>query len=222
MKNFNYKREIILWLLLIIPIIYIIYIWGQLPDRIAIHFDLRGTPNGWGGRWSTLISPLVSIFTYLLLLFLPLIDPKRADDYDFTSMFYKIRVTLVIFMSAISIFITYNAIYNISEHGIGRLMPVAVFLLLSVLGNFMINIKPNWFVGIRTPWTLSSDTVWRRTHQVVGRLWFYGGLASAVLCLCPANKWTSKLILVFILGSAVFAFGYSFWLYKKEKTGNKT
>ena len=217
MKNINYKTELILWLMLVAPIIYGIYVWGQLPDHIAIHFDLKGTPNGWGGRWAIFLTPVISIFTYALLLFLPQVDPKRTEDYEYTSMFSKIRVAVVIFLSAISVFITYNAISPFSELGIGRLMPVVAFLFISVFGNFMINIKPNWFIGIRTPWTLSSDTVWRRTHQVVGRLWFYGGLVCAILCFCPANKWTSALILAFLIGSVVFAFVYSFLLYKQEQ-----
>ena len=81
----------------------------------------------------------------------------------------------------------------------------------------MINIKPNWFIGIRTPWTLSSDNVWRRTHQLFGRVWFYGGLLCAAISFFAPEEWTVALILIFALGSAIAAFGYSFWLYKKEK-----
>jgi hypothetical protein len=188
-----------------------------VPDRVAIHFDLHGTANGWGGKWSVFILPVTNIATYLLILFLPLIDPKRMNNDDFTSMFYKIRLVLVFFFCLFSMFIAYIAVHGSTDHTASRWIPIATFLLLSILGNFMINIKPNWFIGIRTPWTLSSDTVWRRTHQVFGRLWFYGGLACAALSFYASDVWTARFITAFVLGSAVFAFAYSFWLYKKEK-----
>jgi uncharacterized membrane protein len=218
MININYKRELVLWPILITPIVYTVYEWGQLPARVAIHFDLNGTPNGWGSKASLFGPPAISIFTYLLLLYLPQIDPKRMSDEQSLRMFYKIRVVMVIFLSAISIFLTYNSVDGTKVTSLSHDVAPCVFLLLSVLGNFMINIKPNWFIGIRTPWTLSSDTVWRKTHQLFGKIWFYGGLACAVIIFLAASQvWAKYTILGFILGSTVFAFAYFFWLYRRGK-----
>jgi len=217
MEQINYKRELIFLPLLILPLIYIAYVWGQLPDRIAIHFGFDGTPNGWGSKWMIFLLPAVNIGAYLLILFLPQIDPKRMNNENFNSMFYKIRLALVFFLCFMCFLATDAAVKGSINKGISNWVPVGLFLFLSLMGNFMINIKPNWFIGVRTPWTLSSDTVWRKTHQVVGRLWFYGGLLCAVLSILAPHEWTEGLILTFTLGSAVFAFGYSFWLFKKEK-----
>ena len=217
MKNINFKRELIFLPMLLAPIIYIIYVWPLLPDQIAIHFDLHGTPNGWGSRWTIFIMPVLTIGIYGLILFLPQIDPKRMNNPEFSSLFYKIRLTVVLFMSVMAVFATQAAIDGSMSTGLSHYIPVGVFLLLALLGNFMINIKPNWFIGIRTPWTLSSDNVWRRTHQLFGRVWFYGGLLCAAISFFAPEEWTVALILIFALGSAIAAFGYSFWLYKKEK-----
>ena len=219
MEKLNNKRELIFFPLLTIPFIYIGYVWTELPDRIAIHFNLHGIANGWSGKWGIFIIPCVNIAIYLLILFLPLIDPKRMNADNFTAMFYKIRILIVTFMFFMSLLAIDSAVKGSMSESISHWIPVGVFLFLSVFGNFMINIKPNWFIGIRTPWTLSSDTVWRRTHQVMGRTWFYGGLLCAALsCLTP-DHWTERLIIAFAAGTALFAFVYSFWLYKKEKTG---
>lgn len=216
MKKLTYKREAIFWILLLIPFIYIAYIWTQIPDRVPVHFDMHGTPDNWGGKFSIFLLPGVNIGMYLLILFLPKIDPKRMNYDLFNSIFYKMRLAIVFFLCVLSLIITQAAIKGQIDQNISHLIPVAVFLFLAILGNFMINIKPNWFLGVRTPWTLSSDYVWRQTHQVIGRIWFYGGLICAALSFFAGEEWGSRLILTFALGTTAFAFAYSYWLYKKE------
>jgi uncharacterized membrane protein len=217
MEQINYKRELIFLPLLILPLIYIADVWGQLPDRIAIHFGFDGHANGWSGKWGIFILPTANIGTYLLILFLPQIDPKRMNNENFNSMFYKIRLAIVFFLCFICFLATDAAVKGSMNKGISNWIPVGVFLFLSLMGNFMINIKPNWFIGVRTPWTLSSDSVWRKTHQVVGRLWFYGGLLCAILAYFSPSHWTVRLIMIFVIGTVVFSFVYSYWLFKKEQ-----
>lgn len=216
MEKIDYRKEIPLWAIMLIPLIYIGYIWGRLPDSVPIHFDIHGEANDWGSKWMMLLLPAINLGTYLLLLFVRSIDPKRMKDEAQSGVFYKIRMVMVLFMSFIGILITYATVKGNMEHGLSRFLFVGIFLLFAVLGNFMINIKPNWFIGVRTPWTLSSDNVWRKTHQVTGKMWFYGGLISAVLSFFMKDEWSGALMIVFAIGSAVFAFGYSFWLFKNE------
>jgi uncharacterized membrane protein len=51
-------------------------IWGycsdvfgpnRLPDRIPIHFDIAGHPNGWGSPMSLIFLPILSLALFLLL-----------------------------------------------------------------------------------------------------------------------------------------------------------
>jgi uncharacterized membrane protein len=39
----------------------------SLPERIPIHFDLSGRPDGWGSRASVLFLPMVGVFVYVLM-----------------------------------------------------------------------------------------------------------------------------------------------------------
>ena len=216
MEKIDYRKEIPLWAIMLIPLVYIGYIWGSLPDSVPIHFDIHGEANDWGSKWMILLLPAINLGTYLLLLFVRSIDPKRMKDEAQSAVFYKIRMVMVLFMSFIGIVITYATVKGNMEHGLSRFLFAGIFLLFAVLGNFMINIKPNWFIGVRTPWTLSNDNVWRKTHQVTGKMWFYGGLICAVLSFFMKDEWSGALMIVFAIGSAIFAFGYSFWLFKKE------
>ena len=45
-------------------------VWHGLPERFAVHFALDGTPNGWGGRGTLLIAPIITTALDALLLLL--------------------------------------------------------------------------------------------------------------------------------------------------------
>ncbi len=216
MEKLINKKEIIFWVLLVIPFIYIAYMWNVLPDRIPTHFGFDGEPNGWSGKNGVFILPVCNVFVYATLLFIPVIDPKKMSMEFFFSNFYMIRLIVAIFFCVIS-FLPITAAMNHPLHYGPGWMTAALFIFFGLMGNFIINIKPNWFAGIRTPWTLSSDIVWKKTHLVVGRIWFYGGFVGAALAFFIPQNWEGKLLGLFILGSVVFAYGYSFWLFKKEE-----
>jgi immunity protein, SdpI family len=218
MEKLNYKMEGILWFFLLLPAIYLAYVWNALPETVPIHFDASGEPNGWGGKATEFVLIGAGFFVYFLMLLLRRIDPKNMNEGFFTNNYFKLRASLVIFLSIISVVVIHAALPDASHMAL-HWIPSLVFLLLAVLGNFMINLKPNWFIGIRTPWTLSNDVVWRKTHQVGGRIFFYGGLICVALTFLIKGAWLEGLILTFILGSALFLFGYSFWLFKQEQKG---
>lgn len=41
--------------------------WDRIPEHIATHFGITGEPDGWGGKSTLLIMPIISIFIYVLL-----------------------------------------------------------------------------------------------------------------------------------------------------------
>lgn len=220
MEKINYRKEIILWVFLLIPMLYLAYVWNSLPDEVPIHFGADGQPNGWGSKASEFIMIGMNVFVYLFLLFFKKIDPKNPGESFFTTNFYKLKLTLVFFISVLSIGVIHaglpgNALID------GHWLITLAFIFLAVLGNFMINLKPSWFIGIRTPWTLSNDMVWRKTHQVGGRIWFYGGLICAVLTLLMPGEWLKIVLLTFLLGSVAFDYLYSFWLFKQGQGNNE-
>ncbi|RED54942.1 DUF1648 domain-containing protein [Cohnella lupini] len=43
---------------------YICTQWSGLPSTVPIHFDGKGNPDGWGGKWMLFILPVVSWLLY--------------------------------------------------------------------------------------------------------------------------------------------------------------
>lgn len=205
---------LVVWLL---PIAYLVYVYPRLPDTIAVHFDYKGDPNGWGPRrqlWlAVLLLAGISMGVNILVRFLPRIDPKKKAVYSQGALM-KIGYAIVFFMAALNVLIIYASVQGHFAMKQSFFFPL-IGLFYAYLGNLFNSLKPNYFVGIRTPWTLENETVWRKTHQWGGRVWVIGGLAMAVATLVLPN---GPAFVVFLSGTACLALApiiYSYWCYRQ-------
>src|SRR5512145_2896920 len=192
-----------------------IWAYPSLPPRVATHWDLRGTPDGFSSRaWAVAIIPIVIIAMTVLFNVLPKLDPRRENYAKFLSSYWLIANAVIVFvLVAHGMIITTGLGYSVK---IDRLMPLGVGFLFTFLGNYLTRVEPNWFIGIRTPWTLSSDTVWRKTHRTGGWLMVLGGLALASGAFLPAAM-LLPLFIVTIVVVGVIPVVQSYVLWKKEQ-----
>ena len=192
-----------------------IWAYPSLPPRVATHWDLRGTPDGFSSRaWAVALIPIVIIAMTGLFNVLPKLDPRRENYAKFLSSYWLIANAVIVFiLVAHGMIITTGLGYSVK---IDRLMPLGVGLLFVFLGNYLTRIEPNWFIGIRTPWTLSSDTVWRKTHRTAGWLMVFGGLVLASGAFLPGAM-LLPLFIVTIVVVAVIPIVQSYVLWKRER-----
>ena len=206
----------VVWLL---PAVYLYFIYGSLPQSVPVHFGINGTVDRYGSKSEFLIGPFiligVSALVYLLLKFLPSIDPKKQVKYG-TSTFQKLALGLVVFLAALNIAIVFSTVH----HGfqIDKLIFPIIGLLFVFMGNIMNSIKPNYFAGIKTPWTLESEDNWRATHRLAGKIWVVGGIIVTItMLLLPPETGT----IVFVSCVLIMAFIpviYSFVYFKQHQT----
>ncbi len=174
--KFDYRTEIPQLLLILGMLIIAAFTWSTAPDLIPIHWNLAGEVDGYGGKFEALLGiPLITLAVYLLLLFVPRIDPGYMNYQKFANTYTIIRCSIIAFMSVIYGVIQLTILRR--PISVNAIIPFAVGILFVVLGNFMGKIRPNWFVGIRTPWTLSSKASWNKTHRVSGWLFILMGLS---------------------------------------------
>jgi uncharacterized membrane protein len=208
MKKQTIRRELLLIILAVLPIIYLAINWSILPDQLPIHFDIDGVPNGYGSK---LVFIFLPIGLYFLLLVLPFIDPRKRNYEIFSNTYFKLRIILGLFFGIINSIIIYNELHGIVKMGL--FIPISVFLIFTLFGNYMGNIRPNYFVGIKVPWTLNNDEVWTRTHRLAGKLWFWGGL-TGIAALLIVKKPSVVLISILIIITIV-PIVYSYLIYQK-------
>jgi uncharacterized membrane protein len=188
--------------------------WSSVPDRMAVHWNLQGEPDGYSGKLSgLLLLPLVSLGVYLLTLVLPMFDPGRANYQTFAGAYNAIRVAISFFLLAIYAVTVLVALgYSVNMNTVVGLTLGALFV---VLGNVMGKIRPNWFVGVRTPWTLSSKTSWTKTHRLAGWLFIAMGLLAAVWGI-QQSAWLFVVMLAFDGGCLLAIMAYSYLVYRND------
>lgn len=61
---FQKVLEVISIAILIIFILYIVGIWGSLPDKIPGHYSASGIVDRWGSKYELLFLPIVAVVMY--------------------------------------------------------------------------------------------------------------------------------------------------------------
>ncbi|UOR04196.1 SdpI family protein [Hymenobacter aerilatus] len=201
--------------LLLLPTIYLVVVWSELPAQIPTHFDINGLPNGFTAKesmwWLCAAMPLG---IYLLLTWLPRFDPKRRVDSVATN-FQKLRLTLVAGLSVFVCMSLYAALHPGTMMGKGGALALSIFFAL--LGNYLTTVRPNYFVGIRTPWALEFPAIWEKTHRLGGRLFFWSGMIAMVATVIVSARVANILLVTFILTSVVITYGYSYAVYRQQE-----
>ncbi|MEO1449633.1 MAG: SdpI family protein [Bacteroidota bacterium] len=206
-------------ILLILPFVVLPFIWGQIPDEIPIHWNLKGEPDGYGPKTMHLVIPFVNIGLAFLFRYIPNLDPKRntalfQDTIDrFMNGTILMLLTLWGFMSAL--FIGYPV-------KIDAVVGVSVLLLMLFMGNFMGKVRPGYFIGLRTPWTLENETVWTKTHRLTGWIWVVGSLCMLFIRLFIGGAPFFWLLIGFISIGTLIPVAYSYVLFRKlQRDGEK-
>ena len=213
--KFTLKKEFPFWIIILMPFLYLAYIWHDLPDRVPMHYDIHGNIDRYGSKQELLIIPFaLPVLVYLIFLIIPYIDPKKQLT-QMEGKYNSLKMLLTLSMSFLAIYILYTSksgtLFN------PNFLLVILGGLFVVIGNFLKTIRPNYFIGIRTPWTLESEKVWKSTHILAGKLWFFGGIL-IVLCSLLLKQKNALICFVVLTGlMALIPVLFSYFEFKKQE-----
>ncbi|MFC1612314.1 SdpI family protein [Patescibacteria group bacterium] len=199
--------------IILISIIVGIYIYPELPEQVASHWNAKGEVDGHISKfWGAFLMPIVMAGMLLLFYLIPKIDPLKKNVKKFRKYFDGfILMMLIFFLYIYLLTLFWNVGYRFD---LGSMMMPAIGILFFYLGVMMKHSKRNWFIGIRTPWTLSSDKVWDKTHKVGGRLFKIAGILALIGIFF--QKHSLWFVLIPIIVFSVYTVIYSYFEYKKE------
>ncbi len=216
MKKFTLLDGValVVWLL---PAVYLFFIYSTLPQTVPMHYGLNGTADRYGDKSELLILQWILLgipaLAYLLLKFLPVIDPKRQVKYG-KATFQKLAFGLVVFLTALNIVI----LFSTAHHGfkIDKLIYPLVGLLFVFIGNMMNSIKPNYFAGFKTPWALENEDNWRATHRVASKVWFIGGITITITTLLLPVEAAGIVFLCIVAVLVLVPYIFSYRYFRKH------
>jgi uncharacterized membrane protein len=127
-------------ILIAIPLFY----YNHLPEKIPVHFNSAGQPDGFGGKPSLYILPATGLFVYFLLTALSVfphvynfpvpITPENAEvQYRLATRLMRILKTVILLLFSFISWISVRTATGKAD-GLGKLfLPVFLFLIFGVI-----------------------------------------------------------------------------------------
>jgi len=207
------KSGIIIIGIILFSFIVSIYIYPQMPEKMASHWNAQGQADGYMSKfWGLFLIPITLVGLALLFTAIPRIDPLKANIEKFRKYYDGLVVLFFIYMVSIQFHvILWNLGIKISPNII---MPISIGILFFYIGVLCENAKRNWFIGIRTPWTLSNEKVWEKTHKIGGKLFKIAGVIAFIGVFF--QNYALFFILVPEFLAVAYTIIYSYFEYQKE------
>jgi uncharacterized membrane protein len=210
----NWRIELPLLLLVAAMFVAALIVWPTAPPEIPVHWNAAGDVDRFGGKFEGLLGlPLLALGIYLLMRYLPRVDPARANYARFGGAYTAIRAGVLLLMAGI-----YGMVISWvvkAPVDISRAVPFAVGALFVLFGSVLGQVKPNWFVGIRTPWTLSSTESWARTHRLGGWIFIALGVLFAVTGVFKLGSF-GFVVIGAAIGALVVLVIYSYLVWRSD------
>ena len=176
----NLSKELPIIFFSLLPILYLVYIWKELPEMVPTHWNWNGEIDKWSSKNQLItLTLLMSFGTYISLTLGQFFTNKRWII-AMGDKFMHFKFALVVVIVALSLFILHCIKLQQLNDTFLFIIIGAIFM---VIGNFMTIFKPNNIIGIRIKSTLNNDAKWKHTHQFASKLWMTGGILTIVFSL---------------------------------------
>ena len=210
--NFK-KSEILIIAIILLAFGISVYIYPQMPERIAIHWNAQGQVDGYMSKAVGLfVLPLIIFGLALVFIGIPRIMPSKVDIKKFGKHYGGFSIWFFIFMFSIHAF---TILWNLGiEISLFLFLPLGMGILYIYTGFLCENAERNAFVGIRTPWTLGSGNVWDKTHKIGGKLMKVAGIVTFLGVFF--QRYALSFIIVPLISVTIYTIIYSYVIYKRE------
>ena len=189
-------------LLALLPLLFFLCIYHQLPEKFATHWGIDGMPDGYSGKksshlWYFMI--LLGIFILIIMkaarglsIFLLSRSGERLDQNNLklaSRVMTYAEFACIIISSFTIIFVLKMAlepsgiVLNIDSLEKISFAIMSIFLIL--VGNLCPKIRPNKWLGIRTPYAFSNEEAWTQTQRFGGKLLVWTGILNLCVTLAP-------------------------------------
>ena len=223
MKRF---KKITIILLAILPTIYsAIAVFFILPDTVAAHFGIDGTPDRYGSKYEAFLFPaIILVITLLYFLYRKFQEKSSKEDNDRTARNLDILDTVImivmVLFNALCVFLLtimkHPGTMKNKENMIFVIISTVVGVLFILLGNILPKTKPNDFIGVRLSWCMDSDEHWYITNRNCGIAMVLAGICTVIAGLIVRNgTYIIYMILSLILFLTVATI-YSYVIIKKK------
>lgn len=224
MKKF---KTIIIAVLSVLPMIYTaVAVFFFLPDTVAAHFGIDGTPDRYGSKYEAFLFPAIILGIALFYFFYRKFQQiSSKEDNDRTARNLDILDTVILIVmvlfNALCVFLLTIMKHPVTmknkENMIFVIISTIIGVLFILLGNILPKTKPNSFVGVRLSWCMDSDEHWYITNRNCGIAMVLSGICTVIAGLIVRNGTYIIYMILFLIVFLTVATIYSYVIIKGKK-----
>ena len=218
-KKNNFIKMVVSSVLCLLPVIFALMVYNDLPERIVMQWNLEGNPN-WDAPKAVAAFGL-PVFFLLLNIF-----TKTVVNNDLKKQ--NISKAMRVFMDWLMPFLSLTLVPIILFMALGKNIPIVfitfifIGLFFILIGNYLPKNRQNNLAGIRISWTLNDPDNWNKTHRLTGFLFICGGIFVIIMSFLTLSTFSAAMIILSIIAILVIIpVKYSYFLYKKGKNSKK-
>lgn len=209
----KYKKQLLISsIIILLPIVFGLLLWDQLPDTFATHWGVDGQPDGWSSKaFAVFAMPILLVAMQFFCLWITE-KTNRGNEQS-----PKVMNLIFCIMPVLSLLCN-GMVYAIAlgkSWDWAALMPIVLGLLFAVIGNYLPKCTRNTTIGIKVIWALSNEENWNVTHRLAGKLWVAAGIGTMFSALLPTAI-GYPIMFVMLIGAGAVPTLYSYLYYRKQ------
>ena len=209
----NKFKVILSSIIILLPMLFGIIMWKDLPDIMTTHWGADGNGDGFSGKVFAVCGlPFILLIFHLVCLLFTMLDKKQKEQNQ------KALGMVFWIVPAISLFAN-GTVYSVAlgkEPDFALFMPAIFGLMFLFIGNYLPKIKQNRTLGIKISWTLNNEVNWNKTHRLAGKVWVVGGFVMLFSMLLPLKVMVGILVCVLAI-MIIIPVVYSYSIYKQHR-----
>ena len=209
----NKLKVIISSIAILLPMLFGLVMWDQLPDTMTTHWGADGNADGFSGKVFAVFGlPAIILVLHCVCVLFTLFDKKQKEQNPKAlGMIFWILPVVSLFTNGIM----YRAAFG-KEFNMEWFMPALLGAMFIYMGNYLPKVKQTRTLGIKVPWALHNEENWNKTHRLGGKVWVVGGLIMLFSIFLPLTAMVWVMVCV-ISAMVIIPTVYSYYIYKQHK-----
>ena len=206
MKKIDWKILIITGLICLIPIIFGVILYDQLPEQMAVHFGVNNEPNSFAPKE-------FALFGIPLLMFILQVFCCISSDFMEEKKQNKKYITIykwIIPIIEMVVYLTMLAYGAGIELDMRMIVCITLGIVFTLVGNYMPKTEPN-----KLQMNYIRADFWKKIKRPAGYFFVIIGLAFIISAFL--NSMVSLILLGIIIVVAILITIYSIYLFYKDR-----
>lgn len=209
----KYKKQLIISsIVTLLPTVFGLLMWDQLPDIFVTHWAADGEANGWSSKaFAVFFMPL---FLVGMNIFCAWITDRTNRGREQSPKVMNLVFWLIPVLSLACNGMVYSIALGKTWEATA-VLPILLGLLFTLIGNYLPKCTRNTSIGIKVIWALNNEENWNATHRFAGKVWVAAGLITLLSGFLPMSV-GYPVMFVSLMGSGLVPTLYSYLYYRKQ------